>query len=49
MIFVVHEVAVPQDVQAGEYTSSFQWTALGAGSGTQYQNTGTEPTTVGAQ
>jgi trimeric autotransporter adhesin len=46
VIFVVHEVAVPQQVQAGEYTSSFQWTASGADSGTEYQNAGTEPTTV---
>lgn len=49
VIFVVHEVAVPQDVQSGEYTSSFQWTATGVDSGTEYQNTGTEPTTVIAQ
>lgn len=48
-IFVVHEVAVPQEVQADEYTSGFQWTAVGVDGGTEYQNTGTESTTVIAQ
>lgn len=46
VIFVIHEVSVPQDVQAGEYTSSFQWSPTGASSGTEYQNGASEPTTV---
>jgi len=46
VLFVVHEVAVPQGTQAGEYASGFQWTPVGANSGTQYDNTAREPTTV---
>lgn len=46
VIFVVHEVAVPEGAQAGNYTSLFEWQSVGQRSGTEYRNTSSEPTTV---
>ena len=46
VLFVVHEVTVPQGAQAGEYDSRFRWTPTGVASGTQYESNATEPTTV---
>ena len=46
VVYVVHEVLVPEDISAAAYSTNFTWTAQGRTSGTEYNPQGAEPTTV---
>lgn len=48
-VFFVHTVTVPEGTAAGSYGSSYDWSAVGADSGTQYNPQNSEPTTVISQ
>lgn len=48
-LFFVHNVTVPQGTAAGSYGSSYDWSAVGVDSGTQYNPQNSEPTTVISQ
>ncbi len=48
-VFFVHTVTVPAGTAAGSYGSSYDWSATGADSGTQYNPQNSEPTTVISQ
>ena len=48
-VFFVHTVTVPEGTAAGSYGSSYDWSATGADSGTQYNPQNSEPTTVISQ
>jgi uncharacterized repeat protein (TIGR01451 family) len=45
-VFFLHEVTVAEGASAGNYNSSYDWTATGVDSGTQYSPQNSEPTTV---
>ena len=45
-VFFVHTVTVPEGTSAGSYGSSYDWSATGVDSGTQYNPQNSEPTTV---
>ena len=49
VVFFVHTVTVPAGTAAGSYSSSYDWSAVGADSGTQYNPQSSEPTTVISQ
>ena len=48
-VFFVHTVTVPEGAAAGSYSSSYDWSATGVDSGTQYNPQNSEPTTVISQ
>ena len=48
-VFFVHTVTVPEGTAAGSYGSSYDWSATGVDSGTQYNPQNSEPTTVISQ